>query len=334
MVEVIVVNEDSDQIGTTGSYWTNLRPPCMVQTISPILMPPIQHGTYGARQSEYIAQLMRYDVETEQCGAAFDDCLWDETIEALWHLDQIEQSYNYAVASGQLPQGDLVRQVEGSTLWTLLTMNANSDQSSSLGGHETSHGPYEPSDATPDDGQPGSIEWNGSPFQQGHLGSLCEEDLSLLVESMDSDCTHAYEILLRSMPNLPEELTFRAYGYYDGYQGIRTLQIPVDRLHHWQLLVKELWSDYEPADTTILHVVVPQPIESSFEFHVIARTSNSLDGHHFLLVDKIEESPQPSLTRKVIETSQNPNGYEILLASEIDINVVTSRTVLKFGNVI
>ena len=180
----------------------------------------------------------------------------------------------------------------------------------------------------------GALNGMGLPFNKDNLGSLCEEDLSLLVESMDSDCTHAYEILLRSMPNLPEELTFRAYGYYDGYQGIRTLQIPVDRLHHWQLLVKELWSDYEPADTTILHVVVPQPIESSFEFHVIARTSNSLDGHHFLLVDKIEESPQPSLTRKVIETSQNPNGYEILLASEIDINVVTSRTVLKFGNVI
>jgi len=279
---------------------------------------------------------MRYDVETDQCGDAFDDCLWDETIEALWHMDQIEQSYNYEVASGHLHQGDVVRHIEGGTLWTLLTMNADFNQQCNNSWHETILGdvPYEPSEATPDDGQPGSIEWNGSPFQQGHLGSLCEEDLSLLVESMDSDCTHAYEILLRSMPNLPEELTFRSYGYYDGYQGVRALQISVGRLHHWQLLVKELWSDHEPADTTILHVVVPQPIESSFEFHVIARTSNSLDGHHFLLVDKIEESPQPSLTRKVIETSQNPNGYEILLASEMNINVVTSRTILKLGNVI
>ena len=311
LAEFLEVDADAppSQVGITGADWQNLRPPCMAQTIREGSSYPISSGTYGPRQAEYIAQLMRLDVETDSCQEAFDHCLWDETMNDLWHLDQIEASYWAALAQGLSPPSDVVRQIEGSTLWPLLTMALES-------------------------GHPGGIDWNGAPFQGGPLSSLSERDLSLFVESMDSDCTYAYEVLAHNLPDFPRELSFHSHGYFERDQGVRTLQIPTERLHQWQSLVKEQWSDFEPSDSITLHVVVPQPTNVGFEIHVIARASHNPNEHRFILVDKVEESPQVELNRRVIATSRDPNGYEILLASEININVVTSHTILKHGNVI
>ena len=311
LAEYLEVDVDShpSQVGTIGAVWTNLRPPCMAQPIREGTPYPTSTGTYGPRQAEYIAQLMKYGVETDSCHEAFDHCLWDETMNDLWHVDQIETSYWSALKQGLSPPCDVVRQIEGCTLWPLLAMQ-------------------------PGDDQPGGIEWNGAPFQGGPLSSLSEGDLSLFVESMQGDCTYAFEVLAHSLPHLPTELTLHSYGYFGRYRGVRTIQIPIERLNQWHTSVKQQWSDFEPADSINLHVALPQPVDSTYEIHVVARTRHSRDGHRFILVDKIEESPQVESNRRVIETSPDPNGYEILLASEININVVTSRTILKHGNVV
>jgi len=87
---------------------------------------------------------MRYDVETGQCHAAFDHCLWDEAMHELWHLDQVEQAHHQAVWNAMSMQFKDVRQLEGSTLWTLLAMNN-------------------------EEAIPGAIEWRGPSSQHGHF---------------------------------------------------------------------------------------------------------------------------------------------------------------------
>lgn len=297
------------QIGLTGSNWKSLQPPQIAQTTLSASKIPTGYGTYGPRQAEYVAQLMRYDVETRQCHEAFDHCLWDEAMHELWHLDQVEQAYHQAAANGMSVQFKDVRQIEGSTLWTLLAM-------------------------TDEDDVPGAIEWRGPSSQHGPLSILNDQDTTQFVSSMNGDCSFAMETLTKAFPAPSMVIKFSSYGHFGRFQGKRSLSVRLEELPLWQQLVKNQWSDFESSDSILVHFVVPQPFDEEFELHVIARTACNPDQHHFILVDKVEEPPQDWMNRQVAELSNQPNGYEILLAMEIDLNTVTDRTILKNGNIV
>ena len=297
------------QIGLTGSNWKSLQPPQIAQTTLSASKIPTGYGTYGPRQAEYVAQLMRYDVETGQCHEAFDHCLWDEAMHELWHLDQVEQAYHQAAANGMSVQFKDVRQIEGSTLWTLLAM-------------------------TDEDDVPGAIEWRGPSSQHGPLSMLNDQDTTQFVSSMNGDCSFAMETLTKAFPAPSMVIKFSSYGHFGRFQGKRSLSVRLEELSLWQQLVKNQWSDFESSDSILVHFVVPQPFDEEFELHVIARTACNPDQHHFILVDKVEEPPQDLMNRQVAELSNQPNGYEILLAMEIDLNTVTDRTILKNGNIV
>ena len=124
LVEAAIIDDDSApvEVGNTPTTWWDLASTLPAQTIPPPSTPPYCKHEYGPRQAEYVAQLMRYEVETNQFPEAFDDCLWDETLISLQHLDRIEQTEMFEAAfSGHQPK-DVVRQIEGSTLWTLLAL--------------------------------------------------------------------------------------------------------------------------------------------------------------------------------------------------------------------
>ena len=311
MVEVLFLDENSspEEVGQKSPVWWNLCTSSECQTIPfQPAFPDCSH-TYGPRQAEYIAQLMRFDVETDQFNEAFNHCMWDETMEDLLHLDQIEQASRYSIHKLGLPQPDVVRQIEGSTLWTLLAMNAETLT-------------------------PGGVDWYGTTYQQGPLSQLEEQDLDKLFHSLHGDCEFAALTLAQLASPLSRSITVFSYGHFNVYRGVRTVDIPFENLHHWKRIVKQQWADFGGDDMSVLHITAPQPDDIHFGLHVVARFKENPEGHHFILVDKVDGSPQAEPVRSVLEVSHLPNGYEVLLTAGIDLNTVTSRTILKHGNVI
>ena len=124
LVEAAIIDDDSApiEVGNTPTTWWDLASPLAAQTIPSPSMPPHCKHEYGPRQAEYVAQLMRFEVETDQFPEAFDDCLWDETLTSLQHLDRIEQMEMFQATFSGHQHKDVVRQLEGSTLWTLLAL--------------------------------------------------------------------------------------------------------------------------------------------------------------------------------------------------------------------
>ena len=308
-VEAVTIDDDSApiEIGMTPTAWWDLASPEPVQTIPLPSLPPRCQQEYGPRQAEYVAQLMRYEVETSQFPEAFDDCLWDETLASLQHLDWIERAEVYESTFLGHQHTDAVRQLEGSTLWKLLALE-----------DEPHH--------------PGSIEWFGTTSQQGPLANLDNEALATLYASLGTDCDFAADIIRGISMNENDRIDFVSYGYFDRYRGKRVVTIPISQLAMWKQQVQEEWANFEDRESISLHVANPMPVEDSFSIHVVARSQAARQDHHFLLMDKIEESPQVDSSRFVIEVSQQPNGFELLLTSGINLNTVTPRTILKHGH--
>ena len=310
LVEAAIIDDDSApvEVGTTPTTWWDLASTLPAQTIPPLSTPPYCKHEYGPRQAEYVAQLMRYEVETNQFPEAFDDCLWDETLVNLQHLDRIEQMEMFEAAfSGHQPK-DVVRQIEGSTLWTLLALD------------EDLH-------------QPGSIEWHGTTPQPGPFAHLADDVIANMYASLGTDCNFAADIFRGASSNGNDRIDFVSYGYFGRYMGQRVVTIQLSQLATWRQRVQEEWADMEVQDNIRLHIADPMPLDDVLSIHVIARSHDADVNHHFLLMDKIEESPQAE-SRFVIEVSQQPNGFELLLASGININTITARTILKHGPVI
>lgn len=309
MVEVLVLDEQSkpDEVQRTLPIWRNLSTPSVCQTIPRQMELSNCPCTYGPRQAEYVAQLMHFEVETGQFHEAFDHCFWDETMEDLMHLDQIDKASWRSNMIDGIQQPELMRQIEGSTLWTLLAMG----------------------DEHPD---PGSIDWYGTTFQHGFLSQLSEENVNRFYQSLQEDCNFAAQVIAQQEPINEDGIKIISYGYFGVYQGQRTHLVPPERLHLWQLLVKQQWTDHENENDIAMHIAMPQPHGNSFALHVVVRSVHTPVNHRFLLVDQVEESPQAAESRSVIEVSQQPNGYELLLTSGLDLNTVTSSTVLKHGN--
>jgi len=161
-----------------------------------------------------------------------------------------------------------------------------------------------------------------------------DQEVARFVSSMNGDCSFAMETLTAIFPSPSMVIKFSSYGHFGRFQGKRRLSVRLEELSQWQQLVKTQWSDFETTDSIALHLANPQPYDEEFEIHVIARTARNPERHHFILVDKVEESSQDPVTRQVVELSDQPNGYEILLAMAIDINTVTMHTILKNGNVV
>lgn len=307
LVEAAIIDDDSApvEVGNTPTTWWDLASTLPAQTIPPPSTPPYCKHECGPRQAEYVAQLMRYEVETNQFPEAFDDCLWDETLISLQHLDRIEQTEMFEAAfSGHQPK-DVVRQIEGSTLWTLLALE------------EDLH-------------QPRGIEWYGATPQQGPFAHLVDDVMAELYESLGTDCNSAADIIRGASSNGNDRIDFVSYGYFERYRGQRVVTIQVSQLATWRHRVQEAWADFEDQSTIRLHIADPMPLDEALSIHVIARSHAAAEDHHFLLMDKIEESPQAE-SRFVIEVSQQPNGFELLLTSGININTVTARTILKHG---
>ena len=309
MVEVLVLDEQSkpDEVQRTLPIWRNLSTPSVCQTIPRQMELSNRPCTYGPRQAEYVAQLMHFEVETGQFHEAFDHCFWDETMEDLMHLDQIDKASRQSNMIDGIQQPELMRQIEGSTLWTLLAMG----------------------DEHPDSG---SIDWYGTTFQHGFLSQLPEENVNRFYQSLQEDCNFAAQVIAQQEPINEDGIKIISYGYFGVYQGQRTHLVPPERLHLWQLLVTQQWTDHENVNDITTHIAMPQPHGNSFALHVVVRSVHTPVNHRFLLVDQVEESPQAAESRSVIEVSQQPNGYELLLTSGLDLNTVTSSTVLKHGN--
>ena len=308
LVEVLTLDEDTPPAAVRDLLptWRGLGTPVQCQITTPSSLPTLPGG-YGPRQAEYVAQLMRIDVETGLCDEAFNPCMWDGTMGELWHLDQIERSCHLVDGTSGIPTNEVVRQIEGRTLWALLAMME-------------------------DDPCPGGIEGRGPSQQPGQLGHLWDFDRSKLFESLGGDCQHVSDLLRQLDMDFQTQIVFSSYGHFDVYQGERTVKVPLCELHLWQEAVQQLWSEFEGEGPFALHLVAPQPPASSLEVHVIVRPGDNLNGHHFLLVDKIVASPRAHEDRFVIQVSQQPVGYEILLTSGIDLNTVTPRTILRQGN--
>ena len=310
LVEAAIIDDDSApiEVGNIPTTWWDLASPLAAQTIPSPSMPPHCQHEYGPRQAEYVAQLMRFEVETDQFPEAFDDCLWDETLTSLQHLDRIEQMEMFEATFSGHQHKDVVRQLEGSTLWTLLALG------------EDLH-------------QPGSIEWYGATPQQGPFAHLSDEDMDRLHESLGNDCSFVADIMRGAASNGNDRIDFVSYGYFGRYRGQRVVTIQISQLATWRHRVQEVWADFEDQSTIRLHIADPMPLDEVLSIHVVARSQFANADHHFLLMDKIEESPQAE-NRFVIEVSQQPNGFELLLTSGIDLNTVTARTILKHGPVI
>ena len=223
------------------------------------------------------------------------------------HLDQIDKASWRSNMIDGIQQPELMRQIEGSTLWTLLAMG----------------------DEHPD---PGSIDWYGTTFQHGFLSQLSEENVNRFYQSLQEDCNFAAQVIAQQEPISEDGIKIISYGYFGVYQGQRTHLVPPERLHLWQLLVKQQWTDHENENDIAMHIAMPQPHGNSFALHVVVRSVHTPVNHRFLLVDQVEESPQAAESRSVLEVSQQPNGYELLLTSGLDLNTVTSSTILKHGN--
>eukprot|EP00434_Breviolum_minutum_P000155 symbB.v1.2.000131.t2/scaffold16.1/size461936/5 len=249
--------------------------------------------------------MKRFEVETEQFPEAFDDCLWDETLTSLQYLDRIEHMEMFEATFSGHQHRDVVRQIEGSTLWTLLAL-----------GEDLHH--------------PGSIEWYGATPQQGPFAHFADEDMANLHESLGTDCSFAADIIRRVASNGNGRIDFVSYGYFGRYRGQRVVTIQLSQLATWRHRVQEIWADFEDQSTIRLHIADPMPLDEVLSIHVVARSHLADANHHFLLMDKIEESPQAE-SRFVIEVSQQPNGFELLLTSGINLNTVTARTILKHG---
>ena len=238
LVEVMLIDEDSApvKIGTSTASWRDLATIDMYQIIPGTSSFLDSCHSYGPRQAEYVAQLMRYDVETGLCNEAFDHCLWDETMNDLFYLDQIESASSSSERDFGIPQNQLVRQIEGSTLWTLMAM---------------------------DDENPhiGSIGWQGAPFQQGHLSQLLEGEAHRFLTSLNHDCQAAHDILAQNPLLSMDEIVVFSYGFFEVYQGKRTDQIPIWQLNQWQQIVKRTWSDFGSEEAITLHVTFPQPLD-------------------------------------------------------------------------
>ena len=307
LVEAIIIDIDStpESVGDAVSQWWDLSTSLPCQPITPARSAPNLHHTYGPRQAEYVAQLMRFDVETDGCNEAFDQCLWDETLENLQYLDNIESSYYANEHQPEIPWNEFVRQIEGSTLWTYMGI---------------------------DDGNPhvGCIEWTGG-HPQGSLSSLTDLECHRVFESLATDSSEAMTILAQRRHLLHEGLEIISYGFFEMYQGQRSQQIPFDQLDRWQHLVGLQWSDCNPGLQFLFHVVTPQPADSKYCFQVLIREMDTQANRNYLLVDQIDESPLNRNERMVVEVSSRPNGYEILLAMHNDIRRISPRTRLKIG---
>ena len=311
MVEVLFLDENSppEEAGQISSEWWNLNPSYECQTIPRRSAFPTCSHTYGARQAEYVAQLMRIDVETDQFNEAFSHCLWDETMDNLLYLDQIEKASRCSIHKYGIQQPNFVRQIEGSMLWTLLALDAEAPTS-------------------------GNVDWHGTTLQHGPLSRVAGQDLDETFLSLEGDCQVAAHLLAQQDLSSQRDITVFSYGHFDFYQGVRTIDIPFEHLHHWKRIVRQQWADFGDSDNIVLHVAVPQPDDAHFGLHVVARFQENPEGHNFILVDKVDESPQAESERSVLEVSHIPNGYEVLLTAGIDLHTVTSRTILKHEHVI
>ena len=311
MVEVLILDEKSapDEVQRTMPTWWNLSTPPACQTIPWDTAHSICLHTYGPRQAEYVAQLMRIDVETGTFHEAFEHCFWDETMDDLLLLDQIEKTSQRSSLIEGIQQPELVRQIEGSTLWTLLAMDSENPVS-------------------------GGTERYGTTSQQGFLSQLSEEDLNGFYQSLQEDCNFAAQIIVQQESSSRDGIKIISYGHFGAYHGSKMKIIPPEHLHLWTVLVKQQWTDYEIEENIALHIATPQPHDGSFELHIVVRSMDNPAEHHFLLVDQVEASPQAVFDRSVLEVSRQPNGYEILLTSGIDLDMVTSNTILKHGNLI
>ena len=300
-------------VGSILSSWWDLSTAKQCQTIaSTSPFPDLQH-TYGPRQAEYVAQLMRYDVETGRCDEAFDRCMWDETMESLSYLDLIERSFRLDPDRFGIPWNHIERQVEGRSFWTLVGM--------------------EPQDDDQDD-YPGSIEWTGSSPQDDHTIILEDDEKQQLIESLAGDSHWAFDFLSKQNSLRENGIEIVTYGYFDRYHGQRSLTIPLSLLKRWKELVEQQWEDFDQHLPFDHHLVYPHPPGHKFAIHMIVRGQDNPRDQHYLLVDQIDESPLDRNSRSVIVVSNAPNGYEVMLATANDLNTISSRTILKHGTAI
>ena len=305
LVEVKIGEIDSqpDEIGRTSSCWCDLSWPSTCETGKPPLPVPHLPHAYGPRQAEYVANLMRFDVESGQCGEAFYPGLWDETLENLQFLDLIEKSFHQEADHLGTSWQNVVRQIEGSTLWTMLGIED-------------------------DNPHIGCIEWTGTVPCQGLLPSMSQEDAQAFIESMAGDCTQA-QAILQQTELYDGFLEVFSYGSFEQYRGVRSIKLPLQNLQGWWQKVEEQWKDYDVGRPFTFHVVQSQPSEPQPGLHIIVRSVANPTNSHFILVDQIDESPLNRNGRMVVALSQQPNGYELLLATHNDINTISSRTIIK-----
>ena len=308
LVEVKTFEETSTptSIGSVLSSWWDLSAPRTCQTIAPNTPFPDRQHTYGPRQAEYVAQLMRFDVETGRHNEAFDHCMWDDTMTSLSYLDLIERSFRLAPELHGIPWSHIERQVEGSSFWTLMGLEQ-------------------------EDEYPGCIEWTGSIPQGDRLITLSLEDEKRLMESLEKDSLWAFDFLSKQHSLQEKGIEIVTYGHFDQYQGQRTTNIPLHLLKRWKDLVRQQWEDFGHFGPFDYHLVHPHPPDSQFAIHVIVRCRDNPGQQHFLLVDQIDESPLDRNYRSVIAVSHVPNGYEVMLATANDLNTISSRTILKHG---
>eukprot|EP00434_Breviolum_minutum_P003484 symbB.v1.2.003065.t1/scaffold124.1/size443775/5 len=257
-------------------------------------------------QAEYVAQLMRFDVETGRHNEAFDHCMWDDTMTSLSYLDLIERSFRLAPELHGIPWSHIERQVEGSSFWTLMGLEQ-------------------------EDEYPGCVEWTGSIPQGDRLITLSLEDEKRLMESLEKDSLWAFDFLSKQHSLQEKGIEIVTYGHFDQYQGQRTTNIPLHLLKRWKDLVRQQWEDFGHFGPFDYHLVHPHPPDSQFAIHVIVRCRDNPGQQHFLLVDQIDESPLDRNYRSVIAVSHVPNGYEVMLATANDLNTISSRTILKHG---
>ena len=311
LVEVKILDDTSapESVGLEASNWWGLSTPqtCQSSTLASPL-PSLSH-TYGPRQAEYVAQLMRYDVETNRCNLAFHHCMWDDTMEALLHLDMIERPFRLDPDHHGIPWSHIERQIEGRPFWTLMGLESEEEHF-------------------------GCIDWTGCTSQADRPNNLSDEQIQQLLESLEGDSQWACDFLSNQLPLAEQGIEFVSYGYFENYRGQRSTTIPLVSLTQWQELVSQQWDDFGLFRPFRFHLVHPHPPDRNFAVHVIIRSVDNPPDQHLLLTDQIDESSLDRNSRTVIAVSHTPNGYEVMLATANDLNTISSRTILKHGNVI
>ena len=311
LVEYLEVDDASppDHVQSSWRIWHDLITFKHHQPMQHFPATSARRHTYGPRQAEYVANLMKYDVDTGQHEEAFDPCLWDETMENLLYLDNIDATFSTMADNTRIPKDQMMRQIEGRTLWTLLAMD-NDEAGLCV------------------------VDWQGSNPAAGYHPQHPELSGPVLTQSMSDDFEEVPDILTMGAGTSDGEVVITSYGYFDEYHGQRETHVPHEQAENWRNIVKREWDDLGQSRPLTLHVVYPQPEEPSSRLHVIIRLEANPRNVHFLLVDKIDESPHEQNDRRVVAISQQAVGYEIFLWMGINLNTVTSRTILKMGAII